>query len=88
VVAVPEARLRSRTDYFRKTVSDQSGRFVLRGVIPGAYTLLAWESMDGDDYYNPEFLRGYEGEGKALPVGEGDHVSLQLKAVNGGEEQR
>jgi len=88
VVAVPEARLRSRTDYFRKTVSDQSGRFVLRGVIPGAYTLLAWESMDGDDYYNPEFLRGCEGEGKTLSVSEGDHVSLQLKAVDGGEEQR
>ena len=35
VVAVPEARLRSRTDRFRKTISDQSGRFTLHGVQPG-----------------------------------------------------
>ena len=87
VVAVPEPRLRSRIDRFRKTVSDQSGRFVLRGVPPGAYTLLAWESVDGDDYYNPDFLKGYEEQGKALSVGEGDHTSVQLKAASGGEEQ-
>jgi protocatechuate 3,4-dioxygenase beta subunit len=87
VVAVPEARLRSRTDYFHKTVSDQSGRFVLHGVPPGAYTMLVWESMDGEDYYNPEFLRGYEGQGKALSVGEGDHATVQLNAVPGAEDQ-
>lgn len=87
VVAVPEARLRSRIDRFRKTVSDQSGRFVLRGVTPGAYTLLAWESVDGDDYYNPDFLKGYEEQGKALSVSEGDHTRVQLKVASGGEEQ-
>src|SRR5579864_474732 len=52
VVAVPEARLRSRTDQFRKTVTDQSGHFILRGFTPGAYTLFAWESADDDNYYN------------------------------------
>jgi protocatechuate 3,4-dioxygenase beta subunit len=88
VVAVPEQRLlRSRVDHFRKTVSDQSGSFVLRGVVPGAYTLLAWESLEGDDYYNPEFLRVYEGQGKALTVSEGDHTSVQLNALSGAEEQ-
>jgi protocatechuate 3,4-dioxygenase beta subunit len=87
VVAVPELRLRSRIDRFRKTVSDQSGRFVLRGVTPGAYTLLAWESVDGDDYYNPDFLKTYEEQGKALSAGEGEHNSVQLKAASGAEEQ-
>ena len=35
VVAVPEARLRGRLDRYRKTVSDQSGRFTLHGIPPG-----------------------------------------------------
>ena len=87
VVAVPEPRLRSRTDRYYKTTTDQTGRFTLHGVTPGAYTLIAWESMDGDAYYDPEFLRNYEGQGKALQAGEGEHKSLQLTAIPAPEEE-
>ena len=81
VVAMPEARFRSHPDHYGKAVSDQSGRFTLRGLPPGDYTLFAWESIEGEAYYNPEFLKSYEGQGKALHVGEGDHASVQLKAI-------
>jgi hypothetical protein len=81
VVAVPEASFRSRPDHYRKVLSDQSGRFTLRGLPPGDYTLFAWESIDGEAYYNPEFLKNFEGQGKALHVAEGDHASVQLKVI-------
>jgi protocatechuate 3,4-dioxygenase beta subunit len=88
VVAVPEARLRSRIDRYRKTVSDQSGHFTLRGVRPGDYTLFSWESVDGEAYYNPEFLKNYEGQGSTLHVGEGEHKSVQMQAIPDSEEQQ
>jgi Carboxypeptidase regulatory-like domain len=81
VVAVPEARMRSRIDHYRKTVADQTGRFSLRGLRPGDYTLLAWEAVDGEAYYNPDFLKLYERQGSALPVSEGDRKSVQLEAI-------
>jgi hypothetical protein len=81
VVAVPEAHLRGRPERYRKTVTDQSGRFTLRGLPPGDYTLIAWETMDGEAYYNPEFLKTYEGQGKALHLDEGRRVSVQLKTI-------
>jgi hypothetical protein len=87
VVAVPEARLRSRTDRYYKTVSDQRGHFTLRGVRPGEFTLFAWESVDGEAYYNPEFLKSYEGRGQALRVSEGDRKTVQLGVIAAGEEQ-
>ena len=87
IVAVPEARLRGRLDRYRKTVSDQSGRFSLRGVRPGDYTLLAWESVDGEAFYNPEFLKTYEGQGSALRVGEGERKTLSIQAISEAEEK-
>jgi uncharacterized surface anchored protein len=87
VIAVPEARFRSHPDRYRKAITDQSGRFTLRGLPPGDYTLFAWESVDGEAYYNPEFLKSNEGQGKALHVNEGDRTSVQLKTIPAVEEQ-
>jgi hypothetical protein len=87
VVAVPEARFRAHPDRYRKVLSDQSGRFTLRGLPPGEYTLFAWESVDGEAFYNPEFLKNYEGQGKTLRVSEGDRVNAQLKTIPTVEDQ-
>ena len=87
VVAVPEARLRGRIDHYRKTVSDQSGRFTLHGIPPGDYTLLAWESVDGAPYYDPEFLKSCEGQGSTLHLSEGDRKSAQVQAIAEAEER-
>jgi hypothetical protein len=81
IVAVPDPRFRSRPDHFRKVTADQSGHFMLRGLPPGDYTIIAWESVEGDAYYNPDFLRNYEGQGKALHVNEGDRVNLVVKVI-------
>ena len=81
VVAVPEPRLRSRTDHYRKTVTDQNGRFTLRGIRPGNYTLFAWQTVEGDAYFNSDFLKSYEQQGTALQLSEGDRKSLQLEVI-------
>jgi hypothetical protein len=87
VVAVPETRFRSHPDRYRKAVTDQSGHFILRGLPPGDYTLFAWESVDGEAYYNPEFLKNYEGQGRALSLGEGERKSVQLRVIPAAEDQ-
>ncbi len=87
IVAVPEARLRGRVDRYRKTVSDQSGRFTLQGIAPADYTLFAWESVDGDAYYNGEFLKNYAGLGSALRASEGERRSVSLQVISEAEAQ-
>ena len=81
VVAVPAPGMRLRMDRYRKTVADQSGRFTLRGIRPGDYTVFAWDSVDGDAYYNPDFVKNFEGQGSALRISEGDRTSLQLNVI-------
>jgi hypothetical protein len=48
---------------------------------------LAWESVDGEAYYNPEFLKNYEAPGSVLRVGEGDRKSLRLEVIPDNEGQ-
>lgn len=86
VVAVPESRFRGRPDRYLKTVSDQSGRFSLHGIRPGDYTVFAWESVDGEAYFSPEFVKSYDGLGSALKVSEGLRTALQLKVIPGEEQ--
>jgi hypothetical protein len=81
IVAVPGPQMHKRPDNFRKTVTDQSGHFTLRGIRPGDYSVLAWENVEGDAYYDPDFLKSYEGQGTALRVGEGERKSLQLNVI-------
>jgi len=87
VVAVPEARLRARVDRYRKTISDQSGRFTLRGTPPGDYTLFAWESVEGEAYYDPEFLSRYQAQGVPLHAAEAGHKTLQIEIIPDPEDQ-
>jgi hypothetical protein len=81
VVLVPEARLRALPNHYHKTVADQSGHFTLHGLPPGDYSLFAWESIDGDPYYNPEFLKTYEPQATALQLKEGDRKTTQLQSI-------
>ena len=81
VVAVPETRMRARMDRYRKTQSDQNGHFQLQGLRPGDYTVLAWESVDGEPYYNPDFLKAYAAQGTATRLGEGERKTLSLEAI-------
>ena len=56
--------------------------------MPGDYTLFAWESVEGEAYYNPEFLKSYEGQGSALRVGEGERKSVRVDVIPESEEQQ
>lgn len=87
VVAVPDAHLRSRTDHYRKTVSDQTGHFSLRGLRPGDYTIFAWESVEGEAYYNQDFVKTFDGQGTTLHVSDGDHKSMQVQLIPAAQDQ-
>jgi hypothetical protein len=43
--------------------------------------------VDGQAYFNPEFLKSYEGQGKALQLSEGDRKTVQLTVIAAADEQ-
>ena len=62
----PEAHL----ELFRRDQSDFDGTFVLRGVIPGPYTIVAVEDAWGFDWQQPGVLARYVQHGQNLIIGE------------------
>jgi hypothetical protein len=79
-VLIPDQH-RDRTDLFKTAITDQSGKFTLRGVAPGAYKIFAWETLEPNAYFDPQILRQYEDQGKAVRVVEGGKITTEVKMI-------
>src|SRR6202521_2007656 len=86
VVAVPEEKYRKLPDRFEIESTDQHGRFTIRGIAPGSYTLYAWQDLEDGVYRDPDFLKSQEANGTAVRVEEGSHQQIELKVLPVGEE--
>jgi hypothetical protein len=88
VVAVPEEKYRKLPDRFATGSSDQHGRFIMRGLAPGSYTLYAWQDLEDGIWRDPDFLKSQEANGTAVEVEEGSDQKVELKLSPVPEEWR
>lgn len=88
VVAVPEEKYRKLPDRFVTGSTDQHGRFTIRGMAPGSYTLYAWQDLEDGVYRDPDFLKSQESNGTAAKVEEGSDQKIELKLSLVAEEWR
>ncbi len=84
---MPEEKYRKQQNRYAKVTADQRGHFTLRGLRPGGYTLFAWENVDGDDYFDPEYLKKYAGNETALQIEKGQHQNTSLKVIPAAPDQ-
>jgi hypothetical protein len=68
VVLVPQNPEVDR-DLFRRDQSDLDGTFLLRGVVPGSYTLLAIENGWDLDWSKPGVIAVYLKRGRKIEIG-------------------
>ncbi len=71
----------NRADRYRLNVTDTTGHFTFRGVVPGEYKVFAWESMEANAYRDPEFIRRYDNQGKVVILTEGSNPSIELRVI-------
>jgi hypothetical protein len=80
VMAPPEAS-RQNTARFKTGTSDEQGRFVIRGVGPGQYTVYAWESIYPYSWLDEERLKKSANRGSTVSISSGGRTDLQLRAI-------
>lgn len=79
VVLVPEKR--DQQQLYRMASLDQYGKFNLKSIPPGDYTLYAWDNVEPGAWQDPEFLARFENKGKKVSVKEKDNVTADLKLL-------
>ena len=79
VVAVPEDKYRKLHERYGIGSADQNGRFTIRGLAPGSYTVFAWQDIDEGLYYDAAFLKSQDSNGVALKIEEGSRQKIELK---------
>ncbi|MGH9509275.1 MAG: MSCRAMM family protein [Terriglobales bacterium] len=88
VRAAPEEKHRHLQGWYKSETTDQNGRFLMRGVRPGAYTVFALDSS-ADVYYgsnDPDMIKRYEDKGVTVTVKENDRKAVEVKAIKVEEE--
>jgi len=69
-----------RVQAYQTTHADEYGNFLLRGVPPGKYLVVAWLDFPPCDVYNPDDLQACQPQGSSLTIDEGEQKSAQLTA--------
>ena len=80
VVTIPASGKLGRPDAYQYARADDSGHFVVRGMNPGEFMVLAFEELQGD-YRAPEFAKNYEGKGGKVKLDEGGKKSVIVKLI-------
>jgi len=81
VVLIPQGPQRQDTRRFNTTTSDKDGRFVLRGIPPGAYKMFAIDNFPENAWRNADFMQKYESRGQTLNVGKGVLTTIDLARI-------
>jgi protocatechuate 3,4-dioxygenase beta subunit len=82
VVLIPREKERQGEVFFYSTTnSDQYGNFTFSRVTPGEYQVYAWEDVQYGQWFDPEFMKAYDGKGESLTAKEGSPVSVKLTMI-------
>ncbi len=71
-----------RTDMYKVTSTDNSGRFQIQGLGPGDYRVFAWENIERGTWIDSTFLRQQEERGTTVHIDEGKAHTATLPIIS------
>jgi hypothetical protein len=78
VALIPDPPV-GRVQSYREGVADENGLFLIRGVAPGKYILVAWLDDPPCDYYDPDGLATCRATGRSVAVQEAGEQNVELR---------
>jgi hypothetical protein len=81
VILVPEGSRSSQFRFYKRSTADQSGRFSIRGIVPGDYKAIALINPDRSSLFDTDFLQQFADRGETLHLQEGSTLTVSLDAI-------
>jgi hypothetical protein len=81
VVAVPDESKRNLRELFKSVTTDQYGRYDLRGLAPGTYSIFSWDGVERGEWEDPDFLKANGAKGVPIEVIDSDTKSADLQLI-------
>src|SRR5262249_22524849 len=82
VILIPNRTGVLRPDLYKRARSDINAQFGIAGVAPGDYHAYAWEQLEQGAYFDPEFMREFEGLGTPVQVSAGSVTNVKLTRID------
>jgi hypothetical protein len=84
VVLVPNPPLRGLHRFYKDVLTDQDGKFDLRGIAPGDYAVFSWDEVEEGAWEDPDFIKPFEGKGQKITVQDGDAKTMSVLSIKSG----
>ena len=82
VLLAPEGRFSNVFSFYAVAVADENGHFSMKALTPGAYKLFAFDDMERNAYFDPDFLKPFAAKGTPVKLSEGPNPSVKLKLIH------
>ena len=80
VVTIPSGGKLARPDAYQFALSDDAGHFVMRGLSPGEFIVLAFEEMR-ENFRAPSFAKKYQAKGQKVELQESTKKPVLVKLI-------
>ena len=64
--------------HIRHVVIDRDGRFEIRGIPPGQYLIAAFDSLESDSWFEPDFLKAIRTRCQSIEIKENTEETRRL----------
>jgi hypothetical protein len=76
LLLAPSGKYENVQSFYETTLTDGKGHFEFKGVTPGTYRLYAFDRLQSDEFWKPDFLKPFTAAaGDAFEVSEGARVT-------------
>ena len=79
VILLPDVR--SRSELYRTTTTEASGRFHFDRVTPGDYKVFSWQEVEDGSWYDTDFMKANESRGIPVHINEGKTETTRIEVI-------
>jgi len=81
VALIPSVSGVLRPDLYKTATTDSEGRFHIAGIAPANYRLFAWKDFQPRAYFDPKFMRRFDGRGIPVQIKNNSSQQVDLKLL-------